>query len=601
LSQNLELFPIGNCAASALIDEAGRYVWACAPRVDGDPFFSALLGGKDAGDETAQGHWSIEVEDLAQTRQSYLRNTPILKTELTDANGASLEILDFCPRYRQFGRIYRPLAFVRIVRPLAGTPRVRVRLRPTANYGEAAAKTTVGSNHIRYIDGEFTLRMTTDAPVSHIHDERTFRLEEPIAMFLGPDEGFDGDVGGVAQRMLRETTEDWRDWVRTLSVPLEWQEAVIRAAITLKLCAYEETGAIVAALTTSIPEHAADNGTGRNWDYRYCWLRDAYYVVQALNRLGAADMLENYLSYLRNLVGQAKGGHVQPVYGVGLEPALTEWIAPHLPGYRGMGPVRVGNQAHEHRQHDVYGQIILSTVQAFFDERLYRPATVEDFHALEPIGERAFELHDKPDAGLWEFRGREAVHTYSSVMCWAACDRLGNAALKLGLLERADFWNGRAATIRATINARAWNETLGRYAASFDGEELDASLLQLVDVRFTTTDDPRMAATLQAVEKGLRRGPFMLRYALPDDFGEPKTAFNFCTFWLIEALHLSGRTEEARQLFEEMLGRRTKAGLLSEDIAFDGAELWGNYPQTYSLVGLINCATLLSHPWSSVR
>jgi GH15 family glucan-1,4-alpha-glucosidase len=601
LSQSLELFPIGNCAASALIDDAGRYVWACAPRVDGDPFFSALLGGKEAGDETALGHWSIEVADLAQTRQSYLRNTAVLKTEMTDANGASLEIIDFCPRYRQFGRTYRPLAFVRIVRPLEGTPRIRVRLRPTVNYGEAAAKTTVGSNHIRYVDGEITLRMTTDAPVSHIHSERIFRLEEPIAMFLGPDEGLDGDVGGVAQRMLRETTEDWRGWVRTLSVPLEWQEAVIRAAITLKLCAYEETGAIVAALTTSIPEHAADNGTGRNWDYRYCWLRDAYYVVQALNRLGAADMLENYLSYLRNLVGQAKGGHVQPVYGVGLEPALIEWIAPHLPGYRGMGPVRVGNQAHEHLQHDVYGQIILSTVQAFFDERLYRPATVEDFRALEPVGDRAFELHDKPDAGLWEFRGREAVHTYSSVMCWAACDRLGNAALKLGLLERADFWNDRAATIRATINARAWNEKLARYAASFDGDELDASLLQLVDVRFTTTDDPRMAATLQAVEQGLRRGPFMLRYALPDDFGEPKTAFNFCTFWLIEALHLSGRTEEARQLFEEMLGRRTKAGLLSEDIAFDGAELWGNYPQTYSLVGLINCATLISRPWSSVR
>jgi len=597
LSQTLELFPIGNCAASALIDEAGRYVWACAPRVDGDPFFSGLL----AGDSPEHGHWSVEVEGLAQTRQSYLRNTPILKTELTDASGASLEIIDFCPRYRQFGRIYRPLAFVRIVRPLAGTPRIRVRLRPTVNYGEAAATTTIGSNHIRYIGGEVTLRMTTDAPVSHIHDERMFRLEEPIAMFLGPDEGFDSDVGGSAQRMLRETTESWRGWVRTLSVPLEWQEAVIRAAITLKLCAYEETGAIVAALTTSIPEHAADNGTGRNWDYRYCWLRDAYYVVQALNRLGAADMLENYLSYLRNIVGQAKGGHVQPVYGVGLEPALVEWIAPHLAGYRGMGPVRVGNQAHEHLQHDVYGQIVLSTVQAFFDERLYRPANVEDFHALEPIGERAFELHDKPDASLWEFRGREAVHTYSSVMCWAACDRLGNAALKLGLLERADFWNGRAAAVRATIEARAFNETLGRYAATFGGDELDASLLQLVDVRFTSPDNPRMAATMQAVEDGLRRGPFMLRYALPDDFGEPKTAFNFCTFWLIEALHLSGRAEEARQLFEEMLSRRTRAGLLSEDIAFDGAELWGNYPQTYSLVGLINCASLLSKPWSSVR
>ena len=297
----------------------------------------------------------------------------------------------------------------------------------------------------------------------------------------------------------------------------------------------------------------------------------------------------------------AKGGHVQPVYGVGLEPALTEWVAPHLKGYRGMGPVRIGNQAHEHLQHDVYGQIILSTVQAFFDQRLFRPATVDDFRALEPIGDRAFELHDKPDASLWEFRGREAVHTYSSVMCWAACDRLGNAAKQLGLLERARHWNARAAQVRKTIEARAWNPQLGRYASAFEGDQLDASLLQMVDVRFTSPDDPRMAATMTAVEAGLRRGPYMLRYALPDDFGEPKTAFNFCTFWLIEALHLSGRSDEARELFEEMLGRRTKAGLLSEDIAFDGKELWGNYPQTYSLVGLINCASLLSKPWTSVR
>jgi GH15 family glucan-1,4-alpha-glucosidase len=601
LAHTLDLFPLGNCAASGLVDAAGRIVWACVPRVDGDPFFCSLLAAGDPADDDAQGMWAIEVEEAVQTHQAYLRNTPVLRTEITDAAGASVEIIDFCPRYRQFGRVYRPLVFIRLVRPLSGTPRIRIRMRPTAGYGERPAGRTFGSNHIRYVGEETTLRLTTDAPVTHILEERTFRLEEPIAMFLGPDEGFGADVATTTARMLRETTDYWRSWVRTLSVPLEWQEAVIRAAITLKLCAYEETGAIVAALTTSIPEHPDANGAGRNWDYRYCWLRDAYYVVQALNRLGAADMLENYLSYLRNLVDQAKGGHVQPVYGVGLEPVLTEWIAPHLAGYRGMGPVRIGNQAHEHLQHDVYGQIVLSTVQAFFDERLFRPATLADFRALEPVGKRAFELHDQPDASLWEFRGREAVHTYSSVMCWAACDRLGNAALKLGLDDRAAYWNDRAAQVRATIESRAWNERLGRYAATFDGDELDASLLQLVDVRFTSPDDPRMAATMRAVEEGLRRGPFMLRYASPDDFGAPKTAFNFCTFWLIEALHLSGRTDEARALFEEMLLRRTRAGLLSEDISFDGGELWGNYPQTYSLVGLINCAMLLSKPWTSVR
>jgi GH15 family glucan-1,4-alpha-glucosidase len=626
LSQTLELFPIGNCAASALIDDAGRFVWACTPRVDGDPFFSGLLCGRDPASEAAQGIWDVEVADTVSIRQSYLRNTPILSTEIVDKRGGALEIIDFCPRYRQFGRVYRPLAFIRLIRPLTGAPRVRIRTRPTFNYGERACSTTYGSNHIRYVGGEVTMRLTTDASVSHIVEERSFRLEEAIAMFLGPDEGFDSDIAITTERMLRETTFYWRSWVRTLSVPMEWQEAVIRAAITLKLCAYEETGAI------------GPGEQGRNWDYRYCWLRDAYYVVQALNRLGAADMLENYLGYLRNLVDQAshgdmepvygpaaetsgleparskapglgpaviadtsKAGHVQPVYGVGLEPVLTEWIAPHLPGYRGMGPVRIGNQAHEHHQHDVYGQIVLSTVQAFFDERLFRPATEDDFRALEPIGERAFAVHDKPDASLWEFRGREAVHTYSSVMCWAACDRLGNAAAKLGLPKRAHYWNDRAKLIRQTIETRAWNATLGRYAATFEGDELDASLLQMIDVRFTTPDDPRMRATMEAVEKGLRRGAFMLRYAIPDDFGVPKTAFNFCTFWLIEALHLSGRTEEARELFGQMLSRRTRSGLLSEDITFDGKELWGNFPQTYSLVGLINCATLLSRPWSSVR
>ena len=598
MTQTLDLFPIGNCAASALIDRDGRFVWACVPRVDGDPAFSALLSDRDLSDPEGHGLWDIQAEGMTQIHQAYLRNTPILRIEVTTGDGSRLEILDFAPRYRQFGRIYRPMALIRLVRPLSGAPRIRIRLRPSINWGEAPARQTTGSNHIRYVGGPTTLRLTTNAPVSHITEERLFRLEEPIAMFLGPDEGFDADIMATTARMLTETTQYWREWVRTLSVPLEWQEAVIRSAITLKLCAYEETGAIVAALTTSIPEHAQ---SGRNWDYRYCWLRDAYYVVQALNRLGAADMLENYLGYLRNLVAQAGGGPVQPVYGVGLEPGLVETFAGALPGYRGMGPVRIGNQAHEHTQHDVYGQIILSTVQAFFDARLLRPATVEDFCALEPVGERAYRVYASPDASLWEFRGRAAIHTYSAVMCWAACDRLGKAAHQLGLSDRAAHWNARADEMRAVIEDRAFNETLGRFAATFDGDELDASLLQLVDVRFVPASDPRMAATIEAVEKGLRRGPYMLRYAQADDFGEPKTAFNICTFWLIEALHMSGRSAEARALFEEMLTRRTAAGLLSEDISFDGDELWGNYPQTYSLVGLINCATLLSKPWAAVR
>jgi GH15 family glucan-1,4-alpha-glucosidase len=466
------------------------------------------------------------------------------------------------------------------------------------NWGAEPAAVSSGSNHVRYTGKDIVLRLTCKLPVSHILEERTFRLEEPVALFLGPDEPFQGEVLAVANAMLDDTCAYWREWVRTLAIPLEWQEAVIRAAITLKLCAYEETGAIVAALTTSIPEAP---GSGRNWDYRYCWIRDAYYVVQALNRLGAVDILENYLGYLRNIVDIAGGGHIQPVYGVGYETALTERIVDSLPGYRGMGPVRVGNQAHEHIQHDVYGQIVLSNVQAFFDERLLRPATHEDFEVLEKVGERAFALHDKPDAGLWELRTRAAVHTYSAAMCWAACDRLGNAAEKLGLVARARLWNERAAQIRATIEAKSWNEEAGHFAATFGGDELDASLTQLVDLRFLKPDDPRHRETLKAIEKHLRRGSNLLRYDRPDDFGAPETAFNFCTFWFIEGLHLIGETEEARRLFDEMLERRNHAGLLSEDVSLTDGALWGNFPQTYSLVGLINCAVLLSRPWSSVR
>jgi GH15 family glucan-1,4-alpha-glucosidase len=220
---------------------------------------------------------------------------------------------------------------------------------------------------------------------------------------------------------------------------------------------------------------------------------------------------------------------------------------------------------------------------------------------MERVGERAFAVYDKPDAGLWELRTRAAVHTYSAAMCWAACDRLGKAAQHLGLPARAELWNARAETIRAAIEAQAWNAAEGHFTATFGGDELDASLTQLVDLRFLTPEDPRHRKTLKAIEKRLRRGPNVMRYDLPDDFGPPETAFNFCTFWFIEGLYLIGETEQARDLFEQMLQRRTHAGLLSEDAGFTDGALWGNYPQTYSLVGLINCAVLLSRPWSSVR
>ncbi|MDP3549070.1 MAG: glycoside hydrolase family 15 protein [Novosphingobium sp.] len=594
MSAGMELWPIGNCHVSALVDEAGRFVWACVPRVDGDPLFSALVGG-----ETPEaGFWDIALDGVVRTQQRYLRNTPILVTRHEDDHGNAIEVTDFCPFYGHSGRTFRPVSYARIVRPVSGSPRITVRLRATRDWGAPSPGVVGGTSHIRYPGPAMTMRLTTTAPVGMVAEERTFRLERPLHFYLGPDESFSGNIGRTVDDMLERTCVEWRGWVRGLAIPLEWQDAVIRSAITLRLCQHAETGAIVAALTTSIPEHA---GSERNWDYRYCWIRDAYYTVQALNRLGALDVLEGYLSYLRNIVDGAKGGHIQPLYGVLGEARLEEGFAPDLPGYRGMGPVRVGNQAYEQIQHDAYGQIVLSSAQAFFDQRLFRLAGHEDFEALEKVGERAWASRDQADAGLWELRTRQSVHTYSAAMCWAACDRLGNIAGTLGLTDRADLWNGRAAEIRTLIETSAWREETQRLSATFSGDDLDASVLQLLDLRFLAPDDPRFLSTLSAIEEGLRRGSHMLRYATEDDFGLPQTAFNVCTFWLIEALHLTGRSDEARALFEEMLMRRTKSGLLSEDIDPVTGELWGNFPQTYSLVGIINCAGLLSRPWTSVR
>ncbi|MFZ5746774.1 MAG: glycoside hydrolase family 15 protein [Pseudomonadota bacterium] len=595
---DLDLWPVGNCQVSALIDRAGTMVWACVPRVDGDPLFSALVGGRNVEDADATGFWSIELADGVSVEQRYARNAPVLLSRHTDAHGNQIEVIDFCPRFQRLGRTYRPVAFARIVRPVSGSPRVRMRLRPTCGWGIACRARIGGSNHIRYPLDPMTMRLTTTAPVGMIAEEREFRVERPLHFFLGPDESFAGEVGATIDDMLSKTLFEWQDWVRGLAIPLEWQDVVIRSAIGLKLCQHEETGAIVAALTTSIPEHAESQ---RNWDYRYCWIRDAYYTVQALNRLGALDVLEGYLGYLRNIVDNARGGHIQPLYGVLGEARLPEGEAPHLLGYRRMGPVRVGNLACEQIQHDAYGQIVLSNVQAFFDQRLFRMADISDFESLERVGERAWQFHDQPDAGLWELRTRQSVHTYSSAMCWAACDRLANAAGVLGLPERRRFWDERAAHIRRRIEETAWREDTHRMSATFSGDDLDASLIQLLDLRFFAPDDARFRGTLAAVEQGLRRGSHMLRYATEDDFGLPETAFNVCTFWLIEALHATGRAQDARDLFEEMLGRRTAAGLLSEDIDPVTGELWGNYPQTYSLVGMINCAVLLSKPWSAIR
>jgi len=586
---NLDLGLIGNCTIGALVDADATINWACFPRFDGDPMFCSLL--KDTDD---YGFMSVDMTDCERTEQHYLENTAILITRLYDNHGGAVEVTDFSPRFGSHGRTFHPMMLIRQIRRLTGSPRLTLRLRPACDNGAARPTVTWGSNHIRYVASALTLRLTTDVSLTAILQETSFLLDDSVTLLLGADETVNEAASEVGRRFLHETTQYWREWVRNLAIPFEWQTEVIRAAITLKLNAYEDTGAVIAAMTTSIPEAA---GSIRNWDYRYCWLRDGYFVVNALNRLGATRTMERYIAYIINIAAHVEGGPLQPVYGIDGRSELTEYEVPALAGYRGMGPVRIGNQAYQQVQHDVYGSAILAATHIFFDQRMTRRGDEALFRHLEPLGEQAWRCHDQPDAGLWELRGSARVHTFSAVMCWVACDRLARIAKQLGLAMREDYWTQQSQKIHATICQRAWNQERAAFASTFEGESMDASLLLLVEIGFLAADDPRYAGTVAAVENDLRRGDFIFRYVETDDFGAPENAFLVCTFWYVNALATLNRREEARALFAKLLACRNSHGLLAEHIDLRTGEQWGNFVQTYSMVGLINAAIRLSIRW----
>jgi GH15 family glucan-1,4-alpha-glucosidase len=589
--QSLSLAAIGNCQIGSLLDERGRMVWTCLPQFDGDPAFCSLL----MPDEPSPDHgiYEIELIDFERAEQTYIRNTPIVQTTLYDIHGSAVRITDFAPRFHLFGRVYHPVMLIRTLTPVGGWPRIKVRLRPAGHYGAQKAQTTHGSNHIRYILPDAVIRLTADVPLTAIMEENAFVLTESKHLIIGPDETIPDSVDKVARDHFGQTKNYWENWVRGLAIPFEWQEAVIRAAITLKICTFEDTGAVIAAMTTSIPEAA---NSGRNWDYRYCWIRDSYFVIQGLNSLGVTKTMAAYLRYIVNVSYEA-GADLQPVYGITGRADLSEKQVSSLAGYRGMGPVRVGNQAYVQVQNDVYGAVILAATQYFFDSRVPEPGTVENFERLEILGERAAQLYKEPDAGIWEYRGRKRVHTFSSVMCWAACDRLAKISEQLELSSRTKYWRDTADALHADICQQAWDEDKQAFTESFGRPELDASMLLLNHLGFLSANDPRFLSTIAAIESELRRGDHLMRYGVADDFGEPESAFTICTFWYIDALAATGRNQEARDLFEKMLRCRNKLGLLSEDLDPQTGELWGNFPQTYSMVGIINAARRLSCSW----
>jgi GH15 family glucan-1,4-alpha-glucosidase len=588
----LDLAVIGNGTTAALIDPAARVLWCCWPRLDGDPIFHALLGGP-----AGQGHMSVTLEGQVSATQRYLPNTPILETILYDAEGNAARIVDFCPRFRQFGRMFYPAMLIRRIEPVSGTPRVKVALRPGFQYGGQHPRPATGSNHLRFTGRDFNVRVTTNLSLTHIIHEESFVLLQAGTMVLGPDEPLHTAPDALYAQLHGETLTYWHNWVADLTIPFDWQEPVIRAAITLKLCSYDDTGGIVAALTTSIPEAP---GSGRNWDYRFCWVRDSFFTIAALNRLSATRTMENYLRFVLNATQWAEHREIPPLFPIAPGMSTEETMARHLTGFGGDGPVRIGNAATAQRQNDAYGAIVLSLAQLFLDQRLTVRGDLALYKSLCPLGEIAARVAFEPDAGIWEFRGRERVHSFSAAMCWAALSRLALIARSVGCEHEAEVWAARAEKLRGEILTRIVTRE-GWLSGALDREVLDASVLILPEIGFIAADAPEFLATLDIVEARLMRGGFVLRYEEPDDFGPPETAFLLCSFWYVGALALAGRREQARDLFERILAHRNHVGLLSEDLAPEvpgkPARLWGNFPQTYSQVGLILCAMRLSRSW----
>jgi GH15 family glucan-1,4-alpha-glucosidase len=567
---------IGNGRVLALIGPDTSVDWLCLPRFDSPSVFARLL------DQERGGTWSFKpVEDWRATA-SYVRNTNVMRTEVEMSDGV-LEIFDFAPRLMDGLRIDAPIELCRLLRPISGAPRVRVHFDPRPDYGRAAVEIVAAGTGLEVVGGATRLHLATNVPPPYVQDGSAIRIDRPT--FFSLSAGKPPYVSGAseAQNALDQTIRGWRNWVRTTALPSFAPDSVLRSALCLKLHAYNDTGAIIAAATTSLPEAL---GSGRTWDYRFCWLRDAAFVIEALRRLSHLSEGESFVRFLREM---ADSGPLQPIYGISGKRDLFEEIIPTLSGYDGVGPVRIGNAAYIQRQHDVDGEMVLCLETILTD-----PRVVWEDPSLAPLLERlvdeAMASFEVVDTGLWEYRTLPKHYTFSKAMCWVAAHRGAELAEFLGMPKQAAAWNAWAAEKLPIILDRAYNKELGFFTQAFDGQYPDASNLLLPSLGLIDPTDPRFRSTVRAYEKLLAPDGFMLRYKHPDDFGETTSAFSICSFWWVEALAMMGEIEEAVALFRKLEKYANPLGLFSEDIDPKTGALLGNFPQAYTHVGLIHAA-----------
>ncbi|TKC56156.1 glycoside hydrolase family 15 protein [Pedobacter hiemivivus] len=570
---------IGNCAYLAHVNKNTNIDWLCWPRFDSSFVFGGLLD-KDKG-----GEFSVLPHGEYTSRQYYMENTNVICTEISNPEG-KYRVTDFAPRFYQFERYYKPLMLIRKIEALDGNPRVRVTCKPVYEYGGKKQRGSRGSNHIEFTGADEDMQLSTNISLSYIEDGKYFALNEPKYLILTYGHELDAPIIGTAERFLRETIKYWRLWIKHSTIAGFYQSYVIRSALTLKIHQYEDTGAIIAASTTSLPE---SQGSGRNWDYRYCWMRDTYYVITSLNHIGHFEEMERYFNYITD-ISFRDDERYQPLFGIAGERVLTERKLRNLKGYLGNKPVRVGNQAYEHIQNDIYGQVLVSMLPLYTDRRFIYSERQDSEKWLDYLLKKIERTIDEKDAGIWEFRSIANTHCYTNLFQWAGA----NAALKMAKTIGNKPFEDRAQILidKAAKHIEDCYDPVRKvYNHAVGSTNLDASTLQLILMNYLDPESQRAKDHLIALENELKtENGLFYRYLHKDDFGKPKTTFLICAFWYVEALACVGRLQDAIREFESIIKYANHLLLFSEDVdEVDGSQ-WGNFPQAYSHVGLMNAA-----------
>lgn len=568
----------GNGRLLALVSPEGSVDWLCLPRPDSPSVFGRLL------DEEKGGTFRFRVNgDVPTGRMEYVPNTNVLRTRFEHGD-AAWDVYDFAPRVLDGLLARAPLRFIRFVVPVKGQARLRLEFDPRPDYGRIKPVLTPRTHGIELSGMEEQVTLFSNVPSPYILNRHAFLLDRPRYFVLQYGRADKLPTMDRVRRELDLTIAGWQRWASQTALPGFADDAVLRSALCLKLHANEDTGAIIAATTTSIPEAV---GSERTWDYRFCWLRDAAFSVEALRRCAHIQEGSNFALFLRDV---AEAGRLQPLYGLGGELDLPEELLLHLEGFEGSRPVRVGNAAYTQKQNDLMGELLLCLDTLLSDPRCNIQNPGDYMPLVERLVEQAIEAAPQKDTSIWEFRELPDHYTFSRAMCWVAIHRGARLAARLGRANLSQRWAKIAAQERETILDRAWDEENGMFAQAFGNGQADASNLLLPSLGLIDARDPRFLSTLEKYEEKLVHNGWMFRYVNEDDFGETTSAFTICSFWWAEALALSGQLDKAIALFERIVGHANPVGLFSEDIEPESGRLIGNMPQAYTHVGLINAA-----------